>query len=83
MRSRNTLEFLRQCEIEMNTEFDDAAYEELNQKVHTTSLTITPSLWIRETNTLGISVKQGKGGGVRPIQKLWQTFACGWIRKRD
>lgn len=28
MRSRNTLEFLRQWENEMNVEFDDRAYEE-------------------------------------------------------
>ncbi len=44
MRSRNTLEFLRQWEIDMNTEFDDVACEKLIQKAHTTSLTITPSL---------------------------------------
>lgn len=46
MRSRNTLEFLRQWENDMNEEVDDSACEELIHQGHTTSLTITPSLWI-------------------------------------
>ncbi len=74
MRSRNTLEFLRQWEIEMNTEFDDAACEKLIQKAHTTSLTITPSLWIRETHAIGMSVKQGKGGGVKAYPEIAADF---------
>lgn len=44
MRSRNTLEFLRQWESDMNGEFDDRACEELIHQAHTTSLTVTPSL---------------------------------------
>ena len=40
MRSRNTLEFLRQWENEMNEEFEDKACEELIHQGHTTSLTI-------------------------------------------
>ncbi len=74
MRSRNTLEFLRQWEIEMNTEFDDVACEKLIQKAHTTSLTITPSLWIRETHAIGMCVKQGKGGGVKAYPEIVADF---------
>ncbi len=74
MRSRNTLEFLRLWENEMNTEFDDAACEELIQKVRTTSLTITPSLWIRETHAKGMFVKQGKGGGVKAYPEIAADF---------
>jgi len=51
MRSRNTLEFLRQWE------------EELIYQGHTTSLTIMPSLWIRKTHAVGLRVKQAKRGG--------------------
>ena len=40
MHSRNTLEFLRQWENDMNAEFDDRACEELIHQGHTTSLTI-------------------------------------------
>ncbi len=78
MRSRNTLEFLRQWEIDMNTEFDDAACEKLIQKAHTTSLTITPSLWIRETHALGMAVKQGKGGGVKAYPEIAEDFRL-WL----
>jgi len=39
MRSRNTLEFLRQWENDMNEGFDDRACEELIREAHTTSLT--------------------------------------------
>lgn len=74
MRSRNTLEFLRLWENEMNLKFDDTACEKLIQKAHTTSLTITPSLWIRETHAIGMSVKQGKGGGVKAYPEISADF---------
>ena len=74
MRSRNTLEFLRQWENEMNEEFDDRACEELIHQAHTTSLTITPSLWIRRTHAVGMHVKQGKGGGVNAYPEIAADF---------
>lgn len=78
MRSRNTLEFLRQWENDMNEEFDDRACEELIHQGHTTSLTITPSLWIRRTHAVGIHVKQGKGGGVSAYPEIAADFHL-WI----
>lgn len=74
MRSRNTLEFLRQWENDMNEEFDDNACEELIHQAHTTSLTVTPSLWIRRTHAVGIRVKQGKGGGVSAYPEIAADF---------
>lgn len=74
MRSRNTLEFLRQWESDMNEEFDDRACEELIHQGHTTSLTITPSLWIRRTHAVGMRVKQGKGGGVNAYPEIAADF---------
>lgn len=74
MRSRNTLEFLRQWENDINEEFDDSACEELIHQGHTTSLTITPSLWIRKTHAVGIHVKQGKGGGVSAYPEIAADF---------
>lgn len=74
MRSRNTLEFLRQWENDMNEEFDDRACEELIHQGHTTSLTITLSLWIRKTHAVGIYVKQGKGGGVSAYPEIAADF---------
>ena len=74
MRSRNTLEFLRQWENDMNEEFDDRACDELIHQGHTTSLTITPSLWIRRTHAVGMCVKQGKGGGVSAYSEIAADF---------
>ena len=74
MRSRNTLEFLRQWENDMNGGFDDRACEELIHEAHTTSLTVTPSLWIRRTHAVGMYVKQGKGGGVHAYPEIAADF---------
>ena len=74
MRSRNTLEFLRQWENDTNEEFDDGVCVELIHQAHTTSLTITPSLWIRRTHAVGMHVKQGKGGGVSAYPEIAADF---------
>ena len=74
MRSRNTLEFLRQWENEMNEEFNDSACEELIHQGHTTLLTIAPSLWIRRTYAVGMRIKQGKGGDVSVYLEIAADF---------
>lgn len=78
MRSRNTLEFLRQWENGMNGEFDDRACEELIHEAHTTLLTVTPSLWIRRTHAVGMYVKQSKGGGVSAYPEIAADFRL-WL----
>ena len=82
MRSRNTLEFLRQWENDMNEGFDDSACEELIYQGHTTSLTITPSLWIRKTHAVGLHVKQGKGGGVSAYPEIAADFRL-WLDPKE
>ena len=74
MRSRNTLEFLRQWEMAENPDFDDTACEELIQQAHSSSLTITPSLWVKKTRAIGMAVKQGKGGGVTAHSEIALEF---------
>ena len=74
MRSRNTLEFLRQWEMAENPDFDDAACKELMQQAQTLSLTITPSLWVKRTQAIGMTVKQGKGGGVTAHSEIAMDF---------
>lgn len=78
MRSRNTLEFLCQWENDMNGGFDDRACEDLIHESHTTSLTVTPSLWIRRTRAVGMRVKQGKGGGVSAYPEIVADFRL-WL----
>ena len=58
----------------LNEECDDRACEELIHQGHTTSLTTTPSLWIRRTHAAGIYVKQGKGGGVSAYPEIAADF---------
>ena len=82
MRSRNTLAFLRQWENDMNGEFDDKACEELIHQAHTTSLTVTPSLWIRRTHAVGLYVKQGKGGYVRAYPEIAADFRL-WLNPTE
>lgn len=74
MRSRNTLGFLRQWEMAENSDFDDAACKELMQQARSSSLTITPSLWVKRTQAIGMTVKQGKGGGVTAHSEIAMDF---------
>lgn len=74
MRSKNTLEFLRHWEMAENPNFDNAACEELIQQARTSSLTITPSLWVKRTQAIGMTVKQGKGGGVTAHAEIAMDF---------
>lgn len=74
MRSRNTLELLRQWEIAETPAFDDATCEELIRQARTSSLTITPSLWVKRTHAIGMTVKQGKGGGVSTHSEIALDF---------
>ncbi len=62
----------------MNEGFDDRVCEELVHQAHTTSLTATPSLWIRRTYAVGMRVKQGKGGGVSAYPKIAADFRL-WL----
>ena len=82
MRSRNTLEFLRQWELDQNAEFDDQVCAELIRQGHTTSLTITPTLWVRRTHAVGLYVKQGKGGGVSAYPEIATDFRL-WLDPKE
>lgn len=74
MRSRNTLDFLRQWEKAENPDFDDTACKELMQQARSSSLTITPSLWVKRTHAIGMTVKQGKGGDVTAHSEIALDF---------
>lgn len=43
-------------------------------QVHTTSLTVTPFLWIRRTHAIGVHVRQGKGGSVSAYPEIVADF---------
>lgn len=58
------------------------ACEELIHQAHTTSLTVTPSLWTRRTHAVGMYVKQGKGGGVRAYPEIAADFHL-WLDPKE
>ena len=57
-----------------NPNFDDAVCEELIRQARSSSLTITPSLWVKRTHAIGMTVKHGKGGGVTAHSEIALDF---------
>lgn len=78
LRSGNTLAFLNLWEKENNTDYREAGYEELLEKKKTASFTLTPKLWISQTNAIGIVSKQGKAGGTLAHPIIACEFAS-WL----
>lgn len=78
MRSRNTVEFLRQWELAENPNFDAQVCDELIEKAKTTSFTLTPTQWVKKTGAVGMYVKQGKGGGVMAHPDIASDFRM-WL----
>lgn len=63
MRSRNTVEFLEEWEVQNNPDFDKLAYKKLLTDLHSPRITLTPKKWIDTTKTIGLISKRGKTGG--------------------
>lgn len=78
MRSNATVEYLRMWEKTYNPGFQDDACDELLHTIHTTSTTLTPSLWIRTTHAHGIKTSRGKGGGMVAHPEIAEMFRA-WL----
>ena len=78
MRSRNTTDYLKMWEKKYNPKFQETACDELIDKIHTTSMTLTPSLWISTTNAMGIKTERGKGGGTKAHPEIALMFRA-WL----
>ncbi len=78
MRSNTTLEHLRMWEKIYNPQFQENACDELIHMVHTTSTTLTPSLWINTTHALGIHTSRGKVGGTTAHPEIAEMFRA-WL----
>lgn len=63
LRSCNTVEFLATWERNNNPDFNETAFQKLVLDAKTPQFTLTPKKWIDATNAIGITSKQGKGGG--------------------
>lgn len=78
MRSNTTIEYLRMWEKIYNPQFQEDACDELVHMVHTTSTTLTPSLWINTTHALGMRTSRGKGGGTTAHPEIAEIFRA-WL----
>lgn len=78
MRSNTTIEYLRMWEKIYNPQFQEAACDDLIHTVHTTSTTLTPSLWINTTHALGMRTSRGKGGGTIAHPEIAEMFRA-WL----
>ena len=74
MRSNTTIEYLRMWEKIYNPQFQEDACDELIHVVHTTSTTLTPSLWINTTHALGMRTSRGKNGGTIAHPEIAEMF---------
>lgn len=63
LRSRKTVEFLAEWERNNNPDFDEQSYRKLVKDVKSPQYTLSPKKWIDATHAMGITSKQGKGGG--------------------
>ena len=78
LRSENAVKTQRKREQENNPDYREAGYIELLEKKKTASFTLTPKLWIEKTKAIGITSKQGKGGGTFAHPMIGCEFAS-WI----
>lgn len=88
LRSRNTVEFLATWERNNNLDFNEATFQKLVVDAKTPRFTLTPKKWIDMMNAIGITSKQGKGGGTMAHPfiacdfKMWNDseFRCAVVQ---
>ena len=78
MRNNITVEYLRMWEKIYNPGFKEDTCDELIHTIHTTSTTLTPSLWIKATHAHGIKTSRGKGGGTVAHPEIAEMFRA-WL----
>ncbi len=78
MRSGNTTDYLKTWEKEHNPSFQEKACDALLMKAHSSSVTLTPTLWIKTTSARGIVTSRGKGGGTMAHPEIAIAFQA-WL----
>lgn len=66
MRNRDTVEFLGLWETLHNPNFKRAEFDTFKNEAGKHAFVISPELWVKNTNAVGIANKRGNGGGTRP-----------------
>lgn len=78
LRNRSTIEFLGLWEQINNTNFKRVEFDPLFQEAGNNSFTLSPTKWINTTNSIGIILKTGRGGGTYAHKDIAFEFAS-WI----
>lgn len=78
MRSRNTIEFLGLWEELNNPNFKGVEFDSFRVQAGLNSFTLSPQLWIRQTNAIGIISKSGQSGGTFAHTDIAFEFAS-WV----
>ena len=78
LRSNTTIDYLKCWEKKHNIKFQEDACEKLIKRVHSTSLTLTPTVWITATQATGLRTSRGKGGGTMAHPEIALMFRA-WL----
>ena len=78
LRSNTTTDYLKCWEKKHNIKFQEDAYDKLIKRVHSTSLTLTPTVWITTTQATGLRTSRGKGGGTMAHPEIALMFRA-WL----
>lgn len=79
LKNNNTLEFLTAWESLHNPDFEKGVkLDPLLREFSKNSTVVTPSKWIEGTSAIGITVKNGRGGGVFAHKDIALEF-CSWL----
>ena len=78
MRNRSTVEFLGLWEKINNPKFNGVEFDPLYEDSGKNSFTLSPTKWINNTNSTGIVLKTGRGGGTYAHKDIAFEFGS-WI----
>ncbi len=78
LRSNTTTDYLKCWEKKHNIKFQEDACDKLIKRVHSTSLTLTPTVWITTTQATGLRTSRGKRGGTMAHPEIALMFRA-WL----
>ena len=78
LRSNTTTDYLKCREEKYNLKFQEDACDKLIKRAHSTSLTLTPTVWITTTQVTGLRISRGKRGGTMAHPEIAMMFRT-WL----
>lgn len=78
MRNRSTIDFLGLWEKLNNPHFKPVEFDGFRYEAGSNSFVLSPSNWVSKTNAIGLTTRQGRGGGTYAHKDIAFEFAS-WI----